>query len=909
MRSSLRCEVRRHSPILAIYVPAIIIAVAVRDLSFPSYALNSLPDMLPAITLFIASTFIGILGFGWDIASGTMGLIFSMPRSRVEIWREKVKVGAIFLVMVLSIFGTFACLIPGYRLHGSIATIAMAIYGFGIGLLLPLLIRHFAGAILLGLASSAIPYLVYIYLAPGALNFGAITIKPTFSAIAISMGALGIAGSYFAIKRLRWLETGNISLSDALRPAARRQASVSVERRVSGFLAPLVRRELHLQLVPVLLLLGFSACIIPVLPQEDGSGAISAREVALPIFLALIVLTVFLTACMSVSEPRRQDVLHLDRSQPISWRILLATKLGILSLVFMLGAVVFTWVSMYVFSRTADHFWYCLFHLLPVFAIVAAIGCVGSSHGSNLLEAIVKAGLVAAALLIQYFIIERLTESPGMMKLHMVLMFPAILVLTLLTCSQALQYPAKPLASYMRMPVILLALTAIMWLPTVGIYSRTILPTFEVTASSSRPGCSTGGTPPVLSSRASRTLLVDSSGRLWELGLGLDHIRGGTIVLPDGSSEPRMERSMPLSPTLRFPDRSWLQVVSLGYFAWAGLSSDGQIFMWGWNAPEGHRKYQFRFADGSETVIRDPIEAGMGNHWIRIAARNGLVAQKKDGTLWHFGNPNSGPTERSTWSEIGNGYRWRQVLSRGQHGVIALRDDETLWTFGVVSTSDTYGLSAGQTMGPIGNKKDSPSSRSTSLRFGLTPLPVSNPVEKVQSAGDDWIECENPDGTTTVVIRSPSAHHLVSSIPGARISETGFYIEITRDEPLGLSLILQTHYSDFCYFLMQSGEIWKVDTDQLSQHHVLIDFIADRVSKSRLPGSPNWTGMTHYMEYAQFSHHRLWILALGKDGSLWRWGGGSYTRTDTLRQALRGPWLSGLLAPSKTPKLYAEPPG
>jgi hypothetical protein len=130
---------------------------------------------------------------------------------------------------------------------------------------------------------------------------------------------------------------------------------------------------------------------------------------------------------------------------------------------------------------------------------------------------------------------------------------------------------------------------------------------------------------------------------------------------------------------------------------------------------------------------------------------------------------------------------------------------------------------------------------------------------------------------------------LISSIPGARISETGFYIEIARDEPLGLRSIHQTYYSDSCYFLMQSGEIWKVDTDQLSQHHVLIDYFADRVSRSRLPGSPNWTAMTQYKEYSQFSHHRHWMLALGRDGSLWRWGGGGCKTTDTLRQALRGP--------------------
>jgi hypothetical protein len=138
-------------------------------------------------------------------------------------------------------------------------------------------------------------------------------------------------------------------------------------------------------------------------------------------------------------------------------------------------------------------------------------------------------------------------------------------------------------------------------------------------------------------------------------------------------------RSSPVTPQ---GGGLWVNAAS-GSSCGAGIKTDGTLWAWG-NNPTGE------VGDGTTTQRLSPVTvAGGGSNWkqVSLLERN-VAAIKTDGTLWTWGNNNTGQlgsgntVYRSSPNTVaGGGTTWKQVNS-GQLHMAAVKTDGTLWTWG-----------------------------------------------------------------------------------------------------------------------------------------------------------------------------------------------------------------------------------
>ena len=921
MTPSVRNEVRSRLPILAFFIPLMAMAVMLPHLGFSVSIRTS--DVLLSAALFATATLIGILGFGSDIASETMGLLLSMPRRRASIWLEKLVVSAGCLAVVIAAFVFTAHTAARAGQPAMLIPIVMAIYGFGVGFLLPLVIPHLAGSILLGMTAAAIPHLIDQYTAPWAKAFGVHGATSCLATSALALGGLAIGGSYIAFRRFPWAGRADAALCVPSFTWRRHPAGALAAPRTRGALGLLIRREVRIQIAPGLLFLAVSAVLLGVMSLgSEGYSSVRPFDIALRLFPGLIALTVLITAAMTFAEPRRQGILLVERSQPVSWRLLLAVKLGVLALATVFCILAIVAIAIWQFSLVQES---PVRLALPmtsavtvIFFVVATFGLFASCHGANLLDALIKAGTVAAALVAPYIAIDFLFFAPGITVLHALLMMPAFLALTLWSCARSMRRPAGTLHSAIRLPVVPFLLAAVLWVPTLAIHYQVWLPFSGKLASSSRPGPGAHGKALTAAGFGrDQTLVVDARGRLWEWGFGLDALSGQSITNWSGHVRPVVRYRRSNRQKQRFPDRRWRRVALLGSFAWAGLASDGHIYMWGWNPPKDEMGHKFRFAETEEQIIREPRECGMGEEWTELLRFDhyGLLALQRNGGLWGFGGRNGLPSNESGWQEIQSGFRWRQVVSAGRHGIAALRDDGTLWFGG---ETDSYLRPQDPNERQDNLPYDSP------FRLGLAP--AHHAVARIEYADLKWAEWVNDDGTTGLLVRSIDPDPNLEGIPDARIiakedrltSECGWFrtplIKIVRDEPLGLRSVVPSWNSTRYYVHLGSGEIWEVETN--SDQDALLEFLADRARKHLVPGSPNWASLSLLTRGPNRYVGSSWMYAIGKDGSWWRWGGypeghREYWTARGVASSFHQFRLAGfrsLVAPSRRPVMVFGPP-
>jgi alpha-tubulin suppressor-like RCC1 family protein len=168
---------------------------------------------------------------------------------------------------------------------------------------------------------------------------------------------------------------------------------------------------------------------------------------------------------------------------------------------------------------------------------------------------------------------------------------------------------------------------------------------------------------------------IKINGTLWTWG---DNVSG---QLGDGSTT---DRSSP--QTVAGGGTNWDKIALsnlLGVGAWAAaIKTDGTLWTWGGNITG-------TLGDGSTTSRSSPqTTAGGGTNWYNIACGYAhAVATKLDGTLWSWGNANSGATSgaanRSSPETVAYGGTTWKSCSAGNQTSAAIKTDGTLWTWGL----------------------------------------------------------------------------------------------------------------------------------------------------------------------------------------------------------------------------------
>jgi len=164
----------------------------------------------------------------------------------------------------------------------------------------------------------------------------------------------------------------------------------------------------------------------------------------------------------------------------------------------------------------------------------------------------------------------------------------------------------------------------------------------------------------------SYSFALKNNGTLW--GWGTGSLGEGTT---DGSSSP-----------IQIGDETKWELIEVGDNHTLAIKNDGTLWSWGRNNSNklGYTTY-FNYND-------TPKQVGSSTNWKDIAVNyNESFALKTDGTLWAWGNNNSGQlgdgttTNRLTPTQIGADTDW-QTISAGESRIFAIKNNGTLWASG-----------------------------------------------------------------------------------------------------------------------------------------------------------------------------------------------------------------------------------
>ncbi len=155
--------------------------------------------------------------------------------------------------------------------------------------------------------------------------------------------------------------------------------------------------------------------------------------------------------------------------------------------------------------------------------------------------------------------------------------------------------------------------------------------------------------------------------------------------------------------------------VQLGTTDWAfvdgsyrhtiAIKTNGTLWTWGENT-DG------QLGDGTTTSKSSPVQVGALTNWSKIAtSRRHAVAIKTDGTLWAWGSNGSGElgdgtnVNKSSPMQIGAGTNWVHVKCGGVEGpsyTTAIKSDGTIWSWGDGNSGRLgIGLSTGNRSSPV----------------------------------------------------------------------------------------------------------------------------------------------------------------------------------------------------------------
>ncbi len=166
-------------------------------------------------------------------------------------------------------------------------------------------------------------------------------------------------------------------------------------------------------------------------------------------------------------------------------------------------------------------------------------------------------------------------------------------------------------------------------------------------------------------------LALKTNGSLWAWGENLY----GQLGIRTGSRRSSAQKI----PVQAAPDEGWVAVAAGGSHS-AALRRDGTLWTWGnnWAGQLGLGLTNDRVAHASQV--------GSESNWSRVWAEGVLtVAQKTDGTLWHWGSLTGDSGDRESQlripAQVSPDTNWVNVAF-GYFNAFGLKSDGTLWTWG-----------------------------------------------------------------------------------------------------------------------------------------------------------------------------------------------------------------------------------
>jgi len=173
-----------------------------------------------------------------------------------------------------------------------------------------------------------------------------------------------------------------------------------------------------------------------------------------------------------------------------------------------------------------------------------------------------------------------------------------------------------------------------------------------------------------LSSGFGHTVAIKSDGTLWAWG---DNLVGQLGDNKENNS---------LYPKKIGNDKDWVKV-SAGTYHTAAIKSDGTLWAWGSN-------YEGQLGDGTRGEgSRIPKKVGNETDWVDVSAgMKHTIAIKSDGTLWSWGDNESGQLGDGTNNPsykpklIGDDQAW-VVVAAGDHNSFGIKSNGSLWAWGI----------------------------------------------------------------------------------------------------------------------------------------------------------------------------------------------------------------------------------
>lgn len=236
-----------------------------------------------------------------------------------------------------------------------------------------------------------------------------------------------------------------------------------------------------------------------------------------------------------------------------------------------------------------------------------------------------------------------------------------------------------------------------------------------------------------------------------------------------GHGNGRIPRSSPIQVGT---GTNWSKV-SVGGQTTAAIKTDGTLWTWGWNAYG-----QLGIAVDTNTRT-SPVQVGTGTNWSQVSVgRLHVLALKTDGTLWSWGNNDSGElghndvNDKSSPVQVGAGTNWSKISAGYSHS-LAVKTDGTLWAWGdnirgqigdnsVINRSSPVQIGTGTNWSSVSAENNSFAIKTDGTLWGWgsnnygqlgdnTVIARSSPVQV--GTGTDWSKVST-GGTFTLAIKT-----------------------------------------------------------------------------------------------------------------------------------------------------------